>query len=79
LPDYRQEGIAVDQKKAANCRWAGPTLFLSFPKWLQAWTTPWTCDREGDSRILDTTEPCASCPRWEPRASDRPDKQLPEA
>lgn len=60
---------------AANCRWAVPTLFLSAPAWLQAWDDPWSCVRDGEARPLDSTEPCADCPRWE--SGPKPDPTSP--
>lgn len=50
-----------------TCRWAQPTLFLPLPYWLEAWNTPWTCERDGVPRHLESTHECADCPRFEPR------------
>jgi hypothetical protein len=54
-------------RSAATCRWAVPTLFLRAPFWFEAENAPWACVRETASRVLDTTNLCASCPHWEPR------------
>ena len=56
-------------QSAATCRWAVPTLFLPPPIWMGAWDTPWTCLRNARPRMLETTDVCASCPRWEAPAS----------
>ena len=37
------------------------------PVWMGAWDTPWACVRNAVPRVLDTTEVCAVCPRWEPQ------------
>ena len=50
-----------------TCRWAEPTLYQDGPYWLDAWNMPWTCRRDGDPRVLDDTDVCAECPRWEAR------------
>ena len=54
---------------AANCRWAVPTLFLPPPIWMVAWDAPWTCLRNARPRVLENTELCATCPRWEAPAA----------
>jgi hypothetical protein len=54
----------VEKRTPQNCRWAEPTLFLTTPEWLEAWNTPWACHRDG-TRLLESTEECAACPRWE--------------
>ena len=59
-----------DKQGAANCRWAKATLFLPPPFWLEAWDCPWTCTRDAIPRVLETTQPCAGCPRWEPRLNE---------
>ncbi len=55
----------MDVKKAANCRWARPTLQQPFPDWLAASDCPWTCEREETPMPLDTTEICVDCPNWQ--------------
>ena len=52
---------------AANCEWAAPALWLAAPFWFDAERTPWACLRDGAPRLLDTTESCATCVRWQPR------------
>jgi hypothetical protein len=69
MPEFRQEGF-VEKRTPQNCRWAEPTLYLPFPYWLEAWSIPWSCHRDGSSRLLETTEQCAACPRFEPRCRD---------
>jgi hypothetical protein len=53
---------------AVTCRWAIPTLFLGRPLWFSAWDKPWTCTYREDARPLDTTDTCAVCRGWEPKA-----------
>ena len=60
-----------DKHSAANCRWAKPTLFLPPPLWLKAWDCSWTCTRDENPNVLETTEACADCPRWEQRETER--------
>lgn len=55
-------------RSANNCKWAKPTLFLALPYWMNAWETPWTCEREGEPRHIRDTSECADCPHWEARA-----------
>ena len=55
------------QRTASTCRWATPTLFLPAPFWFDAEACPWSCVRDAAPRVLSTTDPCAACPRWEPR------------
>lgn len=52
-----------------NCRWAEPTLLLENPLWMAAEDYPWSCRRDGDTRILATTTVCRACQRWELRES----------
>lgn len=59
---------------ASNCRWARPTVQLPYPAWLEAEAHPWSCLRLGEPRVLESTEPCETCPNWIPKrlAVDRP-------
>ena len=57
------------QPSASSCRWATPTLFLPAPFWFDAEMCPWTCVRDPAPRVLSSTNPCATCPRWEPQAA----------
>ena len=57
------------KRSAPTCRWAVPTLFLRTPFWFEAENAPWACMREPALRVLNTTDLCASCSRWEPRRS----------
>jgi hypothetical protein len=54
-------------RSASTCRWAVPTISLPDPVWTEADQSPWTCVRDATPRVLETTERCAACPRWEPR------------
>jgi uncharacterized protein (DUF302 family) len=54
--------------QAASCRWATPTLFVSAPVCYDAEESLWSCTRDAGTRPLETTEVCADCERWEPRA-----------
>ncbi len=54
-------------QSASTCRWAVQTLSREGPEWLQAEDAPWTCVREAEATVLETTEPCESCPHWEAR------------
>ena len=50
---------------ARTCRFATPTLFLQWPYWLDSWSWPWSCSREGRLRLMPTDAGCHVCPRWE--------------
>ena len=58
-------------QQAANCKWARPTLQEPPPVWLEADDRPWTCERDGVLRTLESTEPCEDCPHWEGRAREK--------
>ena len=55
------------KRHAANCKWARPTLQEPTPVWLAAEDRPWTCERDGTLRPLESTEACADCPHWTER------------
>ncbi|MGC4086182.1 MAG: hypothetical protein QM736_29680 [Vicinamibacterales bacterium] len=57
----------MDNQGAANCRWAVPTLFLTGVEWADASARPWTCMRDESPHVLDTTDGCRTCVRWEAR------------
>lgn len=59
------------KRNASNCRWATPTLFLRAPFWFDAETCPWTCLRDSVPRLLNTTDCCGTCPRWESRTREK--------
>jgi hypothetical protein len=65
------------QRSAVTCRWATLTLFLPAPFWFDAEACPWSCLRDAAPRVLATTDPCATCPRWEQRApvAETPDQK----
>lgn len=52
---------------AATCKWATPTLFVWAPYWFESEEAPWTCLREGEPRVLASTDECATCAYWESR------------
>jgi len=58
-----------DEHLPRTCKWGSPTLFLSYPLWLDAWTWEWSCDSHGALRPLTDTSACRQCPRWEPAAA----------
>lgn len=51
---------------ATSCRWAVSTLYLDSPLWLQSWNCPWSCLRDTEPRLLETTDECRTCSRWQP-------------
>ena len=57
-----------EHRGVLSCGWSRLTLFLPYPFWLDSQRGPWTCVRDPDPRVLDDTEVCRDCPRWEPRA-----------
>jgi hypothetical protein len=68
------EGAMEEPKKrAANCKWAHPTLSEPHPVWFETEDRPWTCERDEDPRALESTEVCEDCPRWEHSAVKSPD------
>lgn len=64
-------GAATSQEphRASTCRWADATVFLDAPSWFDAEQKPWACLRDAAPRVLETTESCALCSRWAPRAA----------
>ncbi len=56
--------MKAPKKHAANCQWARPTLLEPNPVWLAAEDRPWTCERGGKARVLESTEICEECPLW---------------
>ena len=58
-------------QRAASCRWATPTMWLSAPLWFDAEACPWACERDTPPRALASTEVCATCPHWESRPESR--------
>jgi hypothetical protein len=48
-----------------RCKWAHPTLFSDWPYWLDAWTWPWACGREGGRPLVSGCESCRNCPNWD--------------
>ena len=66
-------------KSAANCRWAVQTLYLEPPLWLDAWTYPWSCVRDGDARPLASTDACRTCAHWQPHGAAPTPERSPAA
>jgi hypothetical protein len=54
-----------------SCRWGQSTLYLTYPDWLLAWDTPWTCNHPDHKGPLETVETCATCPHWAPAERDK--------
>jgi hypothetical protein len=50
---------------ARTCKYATPTLLLQWPYWLDSWSWPWSCAKEGRLRLMPTDAGCHDCPRWE--------------
>ena len=50
---------------ARTCRYATPTLFLEWPYWIDSWSWPWSCARDGRLRLMPTDAGCRQCPRFE--------------
>lgn len=53
------------RQSAATCRWAVATVSLPAPTWLEAESSPWTCTRDKEPTVLETTDRCVDCPRWQ--------------
>lgn len=56
-----------EPRTVQGCRWAEPTLFQENPHWTAAEEYPWSCKADGDPRVVENTEVCATCGRWAPR------------
>ena len=55
-----------DPHTIQRCRFAEPTVFLANPLWTAAEDYPWSCRRDGAPSIVDDSDACRNCPRWEP-------------
>lgn len=66
-PMTRERASADLDRRAANCRWASPTMMLPAPFWFEADDYAWACLQQGRWRLLETTEACLTCVQWEPR------------
>ena len=53
-----------NQHAVTTCQWATLTLSLPYPLWLAAEDAPWSCARTPDARPLESTDACATCPKW---------------
>lgn len=62
-------------KRAANCKYATPTLLQPDPQWFNADDAPWTCVRTSDPRLLIDTELCEDCPNWVAREKEAGPKE----
>ena len=54
---------------ARTCRFATPTLFLQWPYWLDSWSWPWSCTKDGRLRLLLSDAACRNCSLWDLRAA----------
>ena len=45
-----------------SCRWGQSTLSLSYPEWLSAWDSPWSCRHPAHMGPLETVDACTTCP-----------------
>lgn len=54
----------VEPRRVQHCRWAQPTLFLAPPLWTAAEDYPWSCDADGEPRLIEDTGVCLTCGRW---------------
>lgn len=50
-----------------SCKWARMTVRLPYPLWLESEDRPWACMRDKEPRLLEDTDVCHGCPRWEPK------------
>lgn len=62
-----EKAMEGPRKRAANCKWARPTLQQPSPIWFAAEERPWTCERDERPTPLDSTDICEDCPRWAER------------
>lgn len=56
--------MEAPKQHASNCKWARPTIQEPNPVWLDAEARPWTCERGGTLRTLESTDVCTDCPHW---------------
>lgn len=54
----------ADPRHVQHCRWAQPTLFVAGPLWTAAEEYPWSCDADGEPRLIEDTRVCQACGRW---------------
>lgn len=54
----------AEPHRVQHCRWAQPTLFLAPPLWTDAEDYPWSCDADGEPRLIEDTGVCLKCGRW---------------
>jgi hypothetical protein len=54
-----------------HCRWSEQTLYQPAPRWLEAWDYPWCCRTRTGTRVIDDTEKCQTCKRWESREAGK--------
>ena len=67
-PGMDPRAISTFRSTATNhVSLAVATVSLPAPTWLEAESSPWTCTRDKNPRVLDSTERCVDCPRWRPR------------
>jgi hypothetical protein len=68
------KGVRLPAKTPQSCGSGQVTLFLSYPDWLSAWDSPWSCGHAAHRGPLEATDTCLTCPDWTPRAAS--DDQL---
>jgi hypothetical protein len=59
-----------------TCKWGEQTLQQPMPLWLQAWTYAWTCVSGSAPRVLEVSDECAQCPRWEERPAEPAERSV---
>ena len=61
----------AETRRIQHCRWAQPTLFLAGPLWAAAEDYPWSCNADGEPRLVEDPQVCGVCRRW---TSNEPSK-----
>jgi len=59
------------RRNPQSCRWGESTLYQTFPEWLSAWDSPWSCRHPVHTGPLETVDTCTACRDFRPR--DPPD------
>ena len=62
------KNVSPGARTPQSCRSGEVTLFLSYPDWLSAWDSPWSCGHAAHRGPLEVTDTCTTCPDWTPRA-----------
>jgi len=61
----------AESRRVQHCRWAQPTLFVAGPLWAAAEEYPWSCDADGEPRLIQDTAACRACGRWAPNPAKK--------